>query len=452
MPEPLPLPQLRALLDDLDGDASVQPQARKSELLRQHELNRLAAQAILQDAEMRDPGAPLQASEHRRVAAHTTALDLINVALESPSARERREQELADVRLKHPGVFGRSEGRYEREDREQQEIRSFLDRTGPNQLRIPLGAAMRQRERLRNEDTRSLVWDTGNVASAVPTLMAERLYEVLEAEVAMLRLPTTKITTPSGANLDIPRLTTHTLGTQVIAQGTAIGGTDPAFAKTTLGAFKYGALIQVANEVIEDAAVDVLDLIMRDATRAVGRLVDADLVAGSGTGEPLGVMEAITGAGTIATGGSLVDPSYEKLIDLAYSVNDSYRSSGNAAWLMRDATAANIRKLRDGNGGTIGAPLWQSSLVAGIADARQPDLLLGYPAFTDPNVASLASNAKILAFGDWSAYYIRQVHDIVFERDDSFAFDKDVVTFRAKTRVDGDLLDTSAINIMKRSV
>jgi hypothetical protein len=58
-----------------------------------------------------------------------------------------------------------------------------------------------------------------------------------------------------------------------------------------------------------------------------------------------------------------------------------------------------------------------------------------------------------MVFGAWNAYYVRQVGNPVIERDDSFAFNLDMATFRAKWRVDGDLIDTSgALNLMKQSV
>ena len=81
-----------------------------------------------------------------------------------------------------------------------------------------------------------------------------------------------------------------------------------------------------------------------------------------------------------------------------------------------------------------------------------PDTLLGFPVYTDPNVASLASNARVAVFGDWSAYYIRTVGAISVQRDDSRYFDTDQVGFRGKWRVDGDVIDTSALNLIKRSV
>ena len=73
----------------------------------------------------------------------------------------------------------------------------------------------------------------------------------------------------------------------------------------------------------------------------------------------------------------------------------------------------------------------------------------------DPNLAAAATGAtatassvKVVAFGAFSAFYIRDVASIRFERSDEFAFDKDLVTFRAVLRTDSELADTSAVKIL----
>jgi len=119
--------------------------------------------------------------------------------------------------------------------------------------------------------------------------------------------------------------------------------------------------------------------------------------------------------------------------------------------MMLDATAGQIRKLRSDAGGTTGPAMWVPSVTQGLVGG-QPDTLLGYPVYTDPNIASMASNSRIMGFGDFNAYYIRQVGGIVLERSDDFAFNVDLVTLRAKVRVDGDLLDTGAIKSMVQNV
>lgn len=386
--------------------------------------------------------------------------------------REQRERESATSREAFDRQYG--DGAQDRTVADEANaLRAWLqgnqsalvgtDWEGKRGLQIDLSRVQQEKRLLRQgaspEEVRALLWDTGSSGSLVPTTLSRSLYEYLEATIAMFRMPTTKITTASGEPLQFPRVAAHAIATQVIAQGTAIGGTDPTFGRMQLDAFKYGELVQLASEVVQDSGIDIIDFVTRDVGRAVGRIIDTALVVGSGSGAPQGVMTAaiVGAAGTAFSGGTLPAGSgttpvpYEALVDLVYSVNDAYRASGNCAFLMRDATAGQLRKLRDGAGGTVGAVLWQPSLTAGI-QGGQPDRLLEYPVYTDPNVASLASNAKIMAFGDFSAYYIRQVGNFVFERSDDYAFNVDEITFRGKWRVDGDVIDVTALNIMKNSV
>lgn len=322
-------------------------------------------------------------------------------------------------------------------------------------MSIPVHKAAQERQYLRQgmdlTEARALAWDTGNVASTVPVTTARSLYQVLEASIAAFRMPTYRLAMNSGEQIKLPKITTHGLATQVKAQGTTLAGTDTSFDQTTLDAYKYGQLVKIANEVVTDSGIDIVSVVTGEIGYALGRVIDADIIVGTGSSEPQGIISGITGSGTIATGGSLIDPSYEKLIDLVYSVNDSYRSGGNAGFLMRDATAGVLRKLRDGAGGTVGAVLWDPSLTSGIQNG-QPDRLLGFPVYTDPNVASLASNAVVMWFGDANTYVFRTVGNVMIESDASRYFDTDELGVRGKWRVDGDYRDTTGSNIMKRSV
>ena len=118
---------------------------------------------------------------------------------------------------------------------------------------------------------------------------------------------------------------------------------------------------------------------------------------------------------------------------------------------MNDSTAGTLRKLRDGAGGTVGAFLWDASLTNGLANGV-PDRFLGKPVYTDSNVAAQGSDAKSIAFGAFSAYYIRNVGNPVVESDASRYFDTDEIGFRAKIRTDADLIDTTALNALHQAV
>lgn len=273
--------------------------------------------------------------------------------------------------------------------------------------------------------------------NTVPTSFYDRLVaHLIEVSGVMMSNPTV-LNTNSGENIEVPTTTAHSSAT-IVPEGNAIPESDPAFAKRTLGAYKYGVLIQVSRELLDDTGVDLEGYLAMQAGRALGNAFGAHLVTGTGSSQPTGV---ITSAPTGVTGGTGVTGAFtgDNLIDLFYSVIAPYRNSSSAGWLMRDATLATARKIK----GSDGQYIWQPSLQQGT-----PDLLLGKPVNTDPNVAASALNAKSVAFGDFSAYFVRTVNGIRFERSDEYAFNSDLVTFRALMRGDGLTVDqTGAIKV-----
>lgn len=285
-------------------------------------------------------------------------------------------------------------------------------------------------------ETRDLVKGTATAGgNTVPTSFYRQLVEHMIEVSGVLMAGPTVLTTTTGENIEVP-VTTGYSTAALTAEAAAIGESDPAFAKRTLGAYKYGVIVQVSRELLDDTGVELEPFIARQAGRAVGNAIGAHLVLGTGTNQPAGVA---VGATTGVTGGTGVAGMFtaDNLIDLHYSVIAPYRNSPNCGWLLRDASLGAARKLKD----TTGQYLWQPSLQVGA-----PDTLLGKPARTDPNVAAVATSAKSVLFGDFSAYFVRTVSAIRFERSDEFAFNQDLVTFKCVLRGDGLLADqTGAI-------
>lgn len=400
-------------------------------------------------------GRELDAEERQTWDRVNTRIDEIDSQIESFVARETRETEAASLREAQYSVFGEPTVADQRNA--MADLRAFVNAAMNGEkvsMEVNVEGARRELELIRQgasaEEVRALAWDTGSSGSLVPSSVSRTLYQYMEASNGIMRIPATRFTTASGESIPFPKLGAHAIATQVSGQGTTLAGTDPSFLKMTLDAYKFGELVIVANELVTDSVVDIGTFLGRDMGRAIGRVLATSYVAGPGSGAPMGVMTAIVGAGTIATGGSLITPTVEKLIDLQYSVNDEYRSDPSAAWLMNDSTAGTLRKLRDGAGGTVGAFLWAPSLTQGVAGGA-PATFLDKPVYTDSNVAAQGSNAKTVAFGAWNAFYIRTVGNVVVESDQSRYFDTDQTGFRVKTRTDSDVIDLTAINIIKQS-
>ena len=308
-----------------------------------------------------------------------------------------------------------------------------------NQFRgIQSGEVRSFEARASKEELRALGKASASTGGAtVPTSFAGALYAHL-IETATVAGISTVFNTDSGETFDVPVTTAHS-SASLTTEGNPITPSDPVFAKRSLGAFKFATLIKVPNELLTDTGVDLEGYLAMQAGRACGNALGAGLAVGTGGGtQPSGL---IPGATTGVTGASGVGGAFvaDELIDLYHSVIAPYRNSPSCGWLMKDATLARVRKLKD----NTNQYLWQPSLQVGA-----PDTLLGKPVHTDPNIAGVALGAKSVAFGDFSAYWTRLVGGVRFERSDEFAFDSDVVTFRAIVRGDGLMVDqTGAVKV-----
>lgn len=273
--------------------------------------------------------------------------------------------------------------------------------------------------------------------NTVPTEFQRRLVEHLVETSGLMQLGPTVLNTASGEPLEIPITTSHGAGGRIGEAGDlASVSTDPTYGKRLLNAFKYVQFITLSRELVEDTAVDLLGYIARVTGRNIGLAFGAEVITGDGDNKPQGVAPLATAG---KTGAAAVAGQFtaDDLIDLMFSVISPYRSSPSAGWLVRDATLASIRKLKDGAQRYIFEP------GLGIA---APDTVLGKPIKTDMNVAAVGVGAKSVLFGDWAAYYLRFAGGVRFERSDEFRFQNDQIAFRCIIRGDGELVDqTGAI-------
>jgi HK97 family phage major capsid protein len=246
------------------------------------------------------------------------------------------------------------------------------------------------------------------------------------------------INTASGENLQVPSLSAYSASTAV-GEAAEIPEKDPVFNSfRTLSAYKYGHLIQVSREMIEDAGVDLVGFLASQTGNALGFKINDKLTNGAGTTEPNGLVNR-AGSGVTGTASVL---QADDIIDLVYSVDTAGRTLPGVGFQMNASTIAAVRKLKDGAGQYLFAP----SLSA---DDR--DMLLGYRIYENPAMAAVGSGVKSIVFGHLPSYFVRQVGGIRLDRSDDFAFANDLVTFRATVRIDGDLIQTSHVKWLKTS-
>jgi HK97 family phage major capsid protein len=274
----------------------------------------------------------------------------------------------------------------------------------------------------------------GSTGAPVPTSFYDQVI-MLARHVGPMLETSTILNTAGGENLQIPSLSAYSTGT-VSSEAALIGESDPTFnAFKTLGAYKYSFLTQISREMVEDAGVDILGFLATQTGNALGYAVNGALTTGTGTTQPTGI---VTAAGSGITGGTGVTGAFtaDNLIDLVYSVDTAGRTLPGTGWQMNAQAISAVRKLKD----TAGQYLFSPSLTA---DAR--DLLLGYPIFENPAMVAPATSAKSVIFGHLPSYFARTVGGLRLDRSDDYAFQNDLITFRATMRVDGNLIQTSHV-------
>jgi HK97 family phage major capsid protein len=353
-------------------------------------------------------GRDLTATEQEQYDRISADLDERTAAIEKLTADMQREARAAEIRVP--------------------EVQVTSEKSDNDMLRSLVRGEMRSVTFEKRQMT------TVNNGGVVP----QGFYEVLQEQLRYTgpfgneAVGYTILTTAGGEDIKVPTQTAFSAATAT-AEAAAFAVSNPTTSFLTLRAHKFGTLITVSRELLEDTGINLVDFLGRQAGNAVGQIVNTKLAIGTGTVEPQGI---VTASGSGVTGGTAVTGAFttDNLIDLVHSVDSEYASKPSAAFQMRRATLSALRKLKDGEGRFIYDPTQGTQA-----------LLLGYPVFENPHVPAVALSAKSVIFGDLSSYHVRQVGGVEIARSDDAFFTTDLVAFRVSIRLDGNLGQADAV-------
>lgn len=248
------------------------------------------------------------------------------------------------------------------------------------------------------------------------------------------------IQTPGGGTLNGPTVDdTATSANQQTTEGTGITVQDLTFGNTAWSAYTYATILKHSWQLDTDSQLFNEALITEIAAERLGRKANTELTTGNGSAKPVGITDATGGSTLGKTAASTTAFTAAEIIDLQHSVDPEYRNNPGSAFMMHDLVAAAIRKLQIGTGDA--RYLWEPSLQLG-----QPDRLYGKPVFINNDLSStFTTGQKLIYFGDWSKYIIRQVGGIYAKRLDERYADELNVGHVFATRLDGKLWNRSAV-------
>ena len=216
-----------------------------------------------------------------------------------------------------------------------------------------------------------------------------------------------------------------------IEEGGALSFGTATFSQILLDAHKLHVAIKITEELLYDNAFNLDSYIITEFGKALANAEEDAFLNGDGTGKPLGLFAA-TGGGDVAATLTAAIKS-DDLLDLVYALKRPYRKT--ASFILNDQILATVRKLKDNNG----AYMWQPSYQAG-----EPDKILGYAVNT-----SAFAPEKAIAFGDYSYYNIGDRGTRSFAELKELFAGNGMVGFVAKERVDGKLILSEAVKLLK---
>lgn len=237
--------------------------------------------------------------------------------------------------------------------------------------------------------------------------------------------------TSTGNALPIPTDNDTTNSGAILTENTQVGNQDVTFGSVTLNAYTYTSkLVLVSNQLLQDSAFNLDSFLAGKLGVRIARAINTHFTVGTGASQPNGLITAAT-AGPVGATGETTSLVFDDLIELEHSVDPAYRKG--ARFMFADSTLKAIKKLKDG----YGRYLWQPGLTV----AGEPPTINNYPYTVNQDMPVMAANAKSVAFGDFSKYFIRRVVGTQVLRLTERYADYNQTGFVAFQRWDGNLVD-----------
>lgn len=182
------------------------------------------------------------------------------------------------------------------------------------------------------------------------------------------------------------------------AEGTEVSDDAPTFAQPTVPIYKAQGFVPISTEAFQDAP---------NVTAEVGRLLafgkdvlEANaFTVGSGSGQPTGIITALTGTSSIVNSASTDTFALADVYALQAALPARYRGMPSTAWLANNLTYAKTRQF-DTQGG---AGLW-----ARLGEDR-PAGLLGKTVLEAEDMDGVVNSSQenyLAVFGDFDNYVI----------------------------------------------
>lgn len=202
------------------------------------------------------------------------------------------------------------------------------------------------------------------------------------------------------------------------------------FTRKAVDSFKLAAFTKTDLDFARDADFDFEDHLIHTLAKVMARAEDNAFINGTGKDMPTGILAETGGAEIGVTDATL---SYENVENLFLSVKPEYRRKG--VWIVNDETAIALRKLKDADGNNI----WNHS----------NDTILGHKVMISEFMPNVAPGSKPIAFGDFSYYWLLARSPVSIRPIVEMFADRDQIGHLAIEFMDGKLIRTDAVKVLK---
>lgn len=237
-------------------------------------------------------------------------------------------------------------------------------------------------------------------------------------------------------SIQVPKRTGQFAAQWVAEQGAKSETTGLAYGLDEITAHELYALVDISNQMLEDAAFDMEAELRGEASEQFAVSEGTAVVTGNGVGKPEGFLANANVATT--NSGAATAITADGLLTLKHAIKTAY--ARNASFVMNRTSLGAIRKLKNGEGDY----LWMPGIASG-----KPNTIDGDPYVELPDMPAEGAGLKPVAYGDFRRAYTL-VDRIVMEflRDPYTQATSGNVRFIFRKRLGGQVVLAEAIRTL----
>lgn len=209
-----------------------------------------------------------------------------------------------------------------------------------------------------------------------------------------------------------------------ISEGTSKPETQPEFEQLEVAAHELAGHTQITHRLLSRSAISLEALLSNLFRDACYHAVDVAFLTGSGTGQPLGIINDANVR--VVTRAAVNQVEWNDLVNLATALLPHHRGNGR---FSLDTTVENHLMIQhEANYAAQTARTARPLFFPSVAGGPYTRLAPGYPYNVTQRTRNLGQAGDVI-FGDWSKYLCAMEQDVVVKRSDHYAFLNNVATF-----------------------